>query len=286
MNRAERAVDRALPELAVYLRLAKKRMRGDFTLRAIEALVRPGEVVVDVGAYRGVYTLKLARQVDPGGWVWAVEPMPDSLRALRRRWDPKFGRSPAKRVGILPFAASDHSGSAELRVPVVNGHAVPARSSLSKLEVACRVVPIELRPLDDMVTPMNSSITFMKIDAEGHEHEVLSGASRILRYDRPNIFVEIEQRHRDSPVHDTFDLLRDAGYEGYFVLDDRLHPLSGFDLDIHQPAHLRAPGRWEGDMPPGYVHDFLFVRAWSDRSIISLVDRAAPGHGPAEDRGR
>lgn len=271
MNRAERAVDRLFPEAAVHLRLVKKRIQGDFTLRAIEALVKPGEVVVDVGAYRGVYTLKLARSVKPGGWVWVVEPLPDNLRALRRRWDRRFPRPGANHVGILPFAASDRSGSADLRVPVVNGHGVPARSSLSKLDISCRVVPIELRPLDDMVTQLNSSITFMKIDAEGHEHEVLMGASRIIRYDRPTIFIEIEQRHRETPVQETFDLLVGAGYDGYFVLDDRLHPISEFDLATHQPPHLREGDRWEGDMPPGYVHDFLFVRDWSDRSITSLM---------------
>ena len=275
MNSVERTVDRTLPELAVYLRLAKKRLQGDFTLRAIEALVRPGDVVIDVGAYRGVYTLMLARQVKPGGWVWAVEPLPENLRALRRRWDRKRRPSRGKRVGILPFAASDRSGTAELRVPVVRGHTVPARGSLSKLDVACRVVPIDLRPLDEMVTEMNSSVAFMKIDAEGHEHEVLLGAAQILQYGRPSIFVEIEQRHRQSPVQETFDLLTEAGYDGYFVLENQLHPLSEFDLDSHQPPDLRGPGRWEGDMPPGYVHDFLFVRPWSDRSVGSLLGEAS-----------
>ena len=270
VNRAERAVDQILPELAVYLRLAKKRMSGDITLRAIRALVRPGEVVIDVGAYRGVYTLMLAKSVKPGGWVWAVEPLPENLRALRRCWESKHRRLRAKHVGILPFAASDDCGRAELRVPVVKGRAVTARGSLSKLDVPCRVVPIDLRPLDGVVTQMNSSVTFLKIDAEGHEHEVLLGAAQILRYGRPSIFVEIEQRHRKSPVQETFDLLLDAGYDGYFVLEDRLHPLAEFDLDTHQLSHLQAPVSWEGDMPRGYVHDFLFVRAWSDRSINSL----------------
>lgn len=271
MSRAERAIDQVLPELAVHLRLAKKRRRGDFTLRAIRALVKPGEVVIDVGARRGVYTLMLAKSVRPGGWVWAVEPLPENLRALRRHWDSKHRRWRARQVGILPFAASDHCGRAELRVPVGKGHPVTHRWSPSELDVRSRVVPIDLRPLDEMVTPMNSSITFLKIVAEGHEHEVLLGAAQILRYGRPSIFMEIEQRHRESPVQETFDLLLDAGYDGYFVLDDRLRPLAEFDPDTRQSSLLQAPDSGEAGMPKGYVHDFLFVRAWSDRSIISLL---------------
>ena len=41
---------------------------------AIRRLVRPGSVVLDIGANIGALTLELARQVGSGGKVFAFEP--------------------------------------------------------------------------------------------------------------------------------------------------------------------------------------------------------------------
>lgn len=54
--------------------------------RVLRALgVRRGQVVADVGAGPGFWTLPLARRVGRGGHVFAVDPEPAALDALRRR---------------------------------------------------------------------------------------------------------------------------------------------------------------------------------------------------------
>src|SRR6185312_12382199 len=47
-------------------------------------LVRPGSVVIDVGANIGHYTLRLAQLVGPEGRVYAFEPMPKTFDLLCR----------------------------------------------------------------------------------------------------------------------------------------------------------------------------------------------------------
>ena len=52
-------------------------------LRALD--VRRGHVIADVGAGPGFWTLPLARRVGPRGHVFALDPEPAALAALRRR---------------------------------------------------------------------------------------------------------------------------------------------------------------------------------------------------------
>ena len=54
--------------------------------RAIRALgIKPGQVVADVGAGSGYYTVRLARQVGPTGRVFATDIQPEMLSMLQKR---------------------------------------------------------------------------------------------------------------------------------------------------------------------------------------------------------
>lgn len=269
MNALERAIDTRLPEASVYLRLLKKRLQGDLTLRIMDQLVRPSDIVIDVGAYRGVYTLKLANLVGRGGTVWAVEPLPDNRQALMRMWGERRPWRRRPNVHVLPYGVTDTAATGQLHLPVVDGRTVASHASLGQLDVEHQTIEVDLRRLDELIPEMTKAVAFIKMDVEGFEHEALLGAERLLTNDQPNVFVEIEQRHRQRPVEETFDLLRGWGYEGYFVLGSHLRPLAEFELSRHQPPELRSFSA--GDMPAEYVHDFLFTRPWSGRSLDPLL---------------
>ncbi len=52
----------------------------------IEALaLTPGEVIADIGAGSGYFTLRIARHVGPGGHVYGVDVNPDMIRHLNQR---------------------------------------------------------------------------------------------------------------------------------------------------------------------------------------------------------
>ncbi len=54
--------------------------------QVMEALgVKPGEIVADIGAGSGYFTLRLAHHVGPTGRVYAVDVSPDMIRHLNRR---------------------------------------------------------------------------------------------------------------------------------------------------------------------------------------------------------
>ena len=72
-------------------------------------LVRPGHVVVDVGANIGYYTLAAWRLVGEGGRVLAFEPTPATFRRLRENTD----LNAARNVETYNLALGDEEGGAE-----------------------------------------------------------------------------------------------------------------------------------------------------------------------------
>lgn len=80
-------------------------------MRVVDALVRPGDVVLDIGGAWGLYANRLAQLVGRTGTVQVFEPNPAyhaPLKALASRWP---------QVQIHTVALSDHSGEALLHVP-------------------------------------------------------------------------------------------------------------------------------------------------------------------------
>jgi SAM-dependent methyltransferase len=63
-----------------------EREREEEPSKAITALgIKPGQVVADVGAGSGYYTVRLAQQVGTSGKVFAVDIQPEMLTLLRQR---------------------------------------------------------------------------------------------------------------------------------------------------------------------------------------------------------
>jgi ubiquinone/menaquinone biosynthesis C-methylase UbiE len=63
-----------------------ERVQEEQPHRAVAALaLRPGDVVADVGAGTGYYTVRLARAVAPGGQVYATDIQPEMIARLERR---------------------------------------------------------------------------------------------------------------------------------------------------------------------------------------------------------
>jgi FkbM family methyltransferase len=244
-------VDEVDPGLSVRMRTLKMRLRHDVAQRLIRDMIGPGEVCVDVGANRGVYTHVMSIKVGSTGRVHAIEPFPGNYQRLqtlaRRRGN----------IVVHALAASDHTGSGVLRMPVHNGHRIDALAGLEQTwtghQDSCQV---SLRTLDELLEG-ERQVAFLKCDVEGHEQHVFEGAARILRRDRPVVFTELEQRHRDDPIENTLKFFAGAGYRGWFVAQGRLRPLAEFNLARDQVAFL--DGRFiPYEMPAGYVYDFLF----------------------------
>jgi FkbM family methyltransferase len=246
------------PGLARRLRWALEK-RSDLTRVAIDELSQAGATVVDIGASDGVFAERFSRLVGRTGHVHAFEANPEDAGALA---------SVQKRcpnVSVYMVGLSDHGGEAVLHVPVLQGTRRLGRASVvvpsSRAHVEHEHVTIDLRRLDDMLADTDN-ISVIKCDVEGHEHEVLAGAEQVMRRGNPALVIEIEQRHRQREIAETFALLRDSGYEGYGMRGARLVPLDEFDVERDQLRFLELLDETpDADAPADYVHKFLFSPA-------------------------
>ncbi len=79
---------------------------------------------------------------------------------------------------------------------------------------------VKKKKLDDLLA--DKDISFIKIDVEGHEREVLSGSKKIISKNMPNLLVEIEGRHSKQPVLDTIKYINDFGYQSFVTINNEL----------------------------------------------------------------
>ncbi len=129
-----------------------------------------GGSIVDVGAHIGIYTLLLADLFESGV---CLEPAPDAHSILVKN----LGLNGLHRFNALRLGASSASGRAVLTAEgPYNGEA----RIVADDAVAAIRFDIEITTVDALIQP-SWKVTFIKIDTEGHEPEVIAGAVETLR---------------------------------------------------------------------------------------------------------
>ena len=166
--------------------------------------VRPGMVVIDVGANLGLYTLYAARHTGPSGRVHSFEPTPRMFSILRENIQIN-GLLETGLVQLHQAAASDRSGKARFAVYAGNnGH-----NTLFPDDRNGTFIEVDTIPLDDALAG-EARIDVIKIDAEGAEPRIWAGMRSILeRNPSLRVFMEF------APV-----LLRRAGHDPAQFLDE------------------------------------------------------------------
>lgn len=149
--------------------------------------VRPGETVLDVGAYDGSTSIDYAQAVAPEGRVYAFEPSLENFDLLRRRvaHDPR-----GRRVRPHPVGCWSRSGRLALRT---EGREPSQFQISSQGDETINVVSIDDIVADERI----GRVDWIKLDVEGAEHEVLLGARETLRAYRPKLAVCVYHRPRD-----------------------------------------------------------------------------------------
>jgi FkbM family methyltransferase len=157
---------------------------------AFARLVRPGFILFDIGANIGFFTLLGARLVGPSGTVVAFEPHPENCKRLRRNVElNRFSN-----VVIVEQAVSDASGSRLLDT------SNPATASLVDVGPygAEGLVRVEATSLDDYLEPQpRLGPDIVKIDAEGHEVEIVRGMGATLKRTTPVLICELHHRSEE-----------------------------------------------------------------------------------------
>src|SRR3989344_7306848 len=140
------------------------------TARFIRDIVKPGMVVVDVGAHIGYFTRILAKLAGPHGMVYAIEADPANFKLLEKN------TRHLTNVRRFEYAAGNHGGQIEFYRGAKTG-----TSSVFPAEFRAGKISVHSVRLDDLTgTESISRVDFIKIDVEGGEPAVVNGALEIF----------------------------------------------------------------------------------------------------------
>lgn len=134
----------------------------------LHAHIRPGDVVLDVGAFLGTYAIFEAQWVGPQGRVVAFEPTPASCATIRRHLRMN---GVGDRVTLIEAAVGAQPGDATLE----ESSPEPYRNQLTETARGRRVRVVTI---DDVCEQLGLRPDWIRMDVQGSEFDVLRGARR------------------------------------------------------------------------------------------------------------
>jgi FkbM family methyltransferase len=158
----------------------------------LRKLARPGSTAVDAGANVGVFTIPLALAVGEGGRVLAFEPGPDTAERLRSN----VARNRLGNVTVVEAALGAARGHTTLAIGDDSAY-----SSTVGTVSGGRSAEVRVERLDDVWDEAGRpEVSVLKVDVEGAELDVLSGAAELLDSNRPAVLVEAAELERAEAV--------------------------------------------------------------------------------------
>jgi FkbM family methyltransferase len=197
--------------------------------------VNRGDIVFDIGAHIGRYTLMAAKHASK---VIAVEPEPSNYSLLKANID----LNGFSNVLVLPLALSSSRATQRFYLATQGD---TARSSLEQewstkrgRQQNQKAIEVESETLDNLVADLNLTvIDLLKIDVEGHEVSVLEGASEALNKTR-KIILEVSRGNEGI----CRILLREAGFDLVALEEsDETSNWLLFNRKLGQPTSLYEP---------------------------------------------
>lgn len=212
------SLDRALVAWLLNVGLMARAERQLF-----EKTVESGQVVVDVGANQGVFTLLFSRLLGPDGRVFALEPSPALFKAL----DGNCGINAAHNVTRLQIAAGATRSQGSLHCSRFNGGDNRLSSSRTGPSVVVEIVPL------DEILPIEQ-VDLVKIDVQGYELNVAKGMQAIVeRSPAIKIFFEfwpVGLEHAGSAPVELLEFFMNRRFSLFELSRGGLRRLDGDDI--------------------------------------------------------
>lgn len=151
------------------------------TFRFFRSSVKAGNTVLDIGGHIGLFAVVAGRLAGPTGKVYSFEPTPFTRSVLTRVIQLNGLENI---VEVRPEAVSSESGET---VFFDTGDTISNANSLVRTERSRGEIPVRVTSVDDFSAERGLRVDVMKIDVEGVELDVLSGARATILEQRPLI---------------------------------------------------------------------------------------------------
>ncbi len=178
----------------------------------LQRLISPGDLVADVGANIGFFTVLAAKCAGTEGTVLSFEPIEHNYRLLEKT----LARNHLSNVSLYPIALNDRAGELEFlqweRRNSGSFHILKESRSWDGARYK-----VQAQRFDDVFD--GERLDFVKIDVEGAEGRVLDGMQRSLARFRPHVLFEYSPAAiadiSDRPGPSVLESLSGLGYELY-----------------------------------------------------------------------
>jgi FkbM family methyltransferase len=188
-----------------------------------------GMTMIDIGAHMGMYTMTASKLVGEPGVVVAVEPSTREFQRLSFH----VILNGLRNVRSFQLAASNACGEATMKIAWEwnSGHNTFGEFLDPSVETI-REERVLTQTVDTLVAGQRlERVDLIKIDVEGHELQVLTGAVETLARFRPSLLIEVFEetlRRQGASVAAVLDFLTGHGYilNEFSDVDGSLVPLS------------------------------------------------------------
>jgi len=182
--------------------------------------------VLDIGANIGLYSILFSKLINPERKVLAIEPAPIALKFLRRN----IQRNAVSNV-VIVFEGVATNIQGQYKLNIIPG--MEEYSSLGEMThpsiqgKSYSTIEVYGDTIDRLVQRYHLNPGFLKIDAEGAEYLVLSGAIKTLQQYKPVILSELSDQLLANFGHSSekvLNLLQEAEYD-VFDVENRATPI-------------------------------------------------------------
>ncbi|MEW6772890.1 MAG: FkbM family methyltransferase [Bacteroidota bacterium] len=190
------------------------------TIFVLKNFVEKDDIIFDIGANIGEYTLYAASLVNSNGKVYSFEPVQSMFYTLKQNVDLNshlrnkiicVNKGLGNKKVILPIYDEQNNINEGL-------FSIHQKNFIHSKKIQ----DIEIDTLDNFVNENYlDRIDFIKIDVEGHELYVLQGGIDAIKKFHPKLMIEMSEKNFNAAGYskiDIFKLLEDMGYSIFLIL--------------------------------------------------------------------
>ncbi len=210
-----------------------------------------GDVVLDIGANAGLYTIIAARLVGESGHIYAFEPGRDALTLLRNN----IRINGLTNVTVIEAAVSNMTGRASFALATDSALSSLATTDRADQQIADWTTVTTIRLDDALRQHQIERVDFIKIDVEGAEGLVMRGAIDVLGAKDEPLTILFEAydgncRAFGDAVPDLLSDLKQCGFQLQCFCQSKLVPLenvhAGIGSSVYNFVASKGNGRCEG----------------------------------------
>jgi FkbM family methyltransferase len=189
------------------------------TNRVLARYIKKGDVVIEAGANLGSETLLLSRLVGDGK-VFGFEPNPYTFERLSIN----VTINDLKNVKVFDYAVGESDGNITFNI-YPKGFCNPGMSSKYMETPLTRKIDVVQKTLDTFVKEQQiDKVNFLKMDIQGAEMDLLSGAAATIKKHKPTIFLEALIMYNDTKA--LYEKFKEYGYNVYVIGDENLEKMN------------------------------------------------------------